>query len=95
MLDWAIEWLRSANADKIRVDAAADRVGSDSFNLRLSRRRGEAVKAALVRRGFPADRIEVRALGEAQPLVETADGVAQRDNRYASIMIETMRSSSE
>lgn len=92
VLDWGMEWLRWAEAEAIRIDAATDRVGSASANLRLSRRRGEAVKAALVRRGFPAERIEVRALGEAYPLVETADGLAHRDNRYAAVTITRMRS---
>jgi outer membrane protein OmpA-like peptidoglycan-associated protein len=90
ILDWAVRWLQEANAESITVDGNADRVGSAAANRRLSRRRAEAVRAALVRRGFPTDRITVRAFGEERPLVETEDGVAERQNRYAIVMIERM-----
>jgi outer membrane protein OmpA-like peptidoglycan-associated protein len=89
MLDYAAGWLRSARAEKIIIEAGADCVGSATSNLLLSRRRGEAVKAALVGRGFRSGQIEVRAFGESRPIVETADGVAERQNRYAMLVIET------
>jgi outer membrane protein OmpA-like peptidoglycan-associated protein len=92
ILDDAIRWLRDAGAERIWVGGYTDRVGSPSANLRLSRRRAEAVRDALVRRGFPASRIEIRALGETQMLVDTADGVAEAQNRYGIVMIEGMTS---
>ena len=88
ILDDAIRWLREAGAEQIWVGGYTDRVGSPSANLRLSRRRAEAVRDALVRRGFPASRIEIRALGETQMLVDTEDEVAEAQNRYAIVMIE-------
>jgi outer membrane protein OmpA-like peptidoglycan-associated protein len=95
LLDWTITWLRQADAERVSVGGNADRVGSAAANQRLSRRRAEAVRDALVRRGFPADRIEVRDFGETRPLIETADGVAERQNRYAIVMIERMAPPSE
>jgi outer membrane protein OmpA-like peptidoglycan-associated protein len=89
-LDWAVAWLRETRAEHISIGGHADRVGSAAANLRLSRRRAEAVREALVRRGFPADRIEIRAFGETRPLIETADGVPERQNRYAIVVIEQM-----
>jgi outer membrane protein OmpA-like peptidoglycan-associated protein len=88
MLDAAMQWFRYVGATRIRIDAAADRVGSSDANRRLSWRRAVAVRDALVRRGFPPGRISIRVLGEDQPLVETADGVEERSNRYAYISIE-------
>ena len=90
VLDDAMRWLRSAGAEHIWVGGYTDSVGSEAANLRLSRRRAETVRDSLARRGFPADRIEVRALGESQPLVETGDGVAEPQNRYAVVMIDRM-----
>lgn len=61
-------------ADKIKadggnyfVDGFADNIGSDEFNINLSRKRAEAVKDALVKEGIPAGNLEVRAFGEQYP----------------------------
>ena len=85
-LDAAAGWLRSNGLLQLRLSASSDRVGSAASNRRLARRRGEAVRAALVRRGFPPSAIELVVHGEARPLVETEDGVAEPQNR--SVMIE-------
>lgn len=89
-LDHAAAWLRSANAKTMYIEANADRVGSAESNLRLSRLRGEAFKAALVRRGFRPDQITVRAYGESHLVVETPDGVAEPQNRWAIVFIDTV-----
>jgi OmpA-OmpF porin, OOP family len=76
---------RAIGAEAFCIVASADRMGSRSYNLRLSRRRAEAVKQELVRRGFRANAIVVRARGEDRGLVETADGLAEANNRFAMI----------
>lgn len=50
----------------------SDSQGSDSDNLRTSRRRAQAVRSYLLRKGIAADRIEVIALGERRPLAPNA-----------------------
>ena len=73
----------------VRIDATghADRSGSDAYNLALSRRRADAVRAELVRLGIPANQIAVVAKGEAEPLVPTADGVREPQNRRVQIVL--------
>lgn len=66
----------------------ADTSGSDRYNMRLSQRRAEAVRAALARMNVPRDRIETRARGEAEPLVATGDGVREPQNRRVEITAE-------
>lgn len=66
----------------------ADKSGSDSYNMALSNRRAEAVKSALTRAGLQTDSIETEARGEAEPLVQTADGVREAQNRRVEILIE-------
>ena len=39
-------------------------MGSDTYNLRLSQKRAEAVKAWLVKKGIPAERM--RAIGKGK-----------------------------
>lgn len=57
----------------IRLTGYADRLGSDSYNLDLSRRRAEAVKAYLVSQGVPVASIEASGRGEAEPVVECSE----------------------
>ena len=71
---------------RINLTGHADRAGSDAYNVRLSQRRAEAVKAELVRLGFNANDISVVAKGEADPLVPTADGVREPKNRRVEIL---------
>jgi outer membrane protein OmpA-like peptidoglycan-associated protein len=87
MLDAAASWTVTPMRE-IVVAGHADRVGSSSSNLNLSRRRAEAVKAALVERGVPAVLISTEAYGEGRLLVETADGVAEPQNRSVYYYME-------
>jgi len=82
----------AANAKKtgsarIDVTGHADRSGPADYNMRLSRRRANNVKAELVRQGIPAGSITVYAKGETDPLVPTPDGVREPQNRRAQIVI--------
>ena len=72
----------------ILVVGHADRSGSDRYNQRLSERRGNNVKAALVRQGIPENQIVVVGKGETQPLVPTADGVREPQNRRVEIVLQ-------
>jgi outer membrane protein OmpA-like peptidoglycan-associated protein len=70
----------------VEIAAHADRVGSADANLALSRRRADAVRAYLRSRGVAAA-IAAEAFGETRPVVETADGVAEPQNRRAEIFV--------
>ena len=87
LLDNAAAAFFQVGAVRIEVTGAADRLGSSADNLRLSARRAEAVKAYLVSRGVPAQMISVEGVGERRPMIETADGVSERLNRWANVML--------
>jgi len=72
---------------RIDVNGFADRSGSAQFNEVISLRRAEAVAAELLRRGVPRNEIVTRGFGEANPLVPTADGVREPQNRRVEIML--------
>jgi OmpA-OmpF porin, OOP family len=67
-LDSAAARLRGVELRSVRVIGHADPLGSAAYNLRLSQRRAETVKALLVQRGVPAERIAAEGRGKAQLL---------------------------
>ena len=72
---------------RIVVMGFADRVGSAAANLRLSRRRAQAVMVALVARGVPAAAVYMLAFGEGGRRTQTADGVREPRNRFVTITL--------
>jgi len=78
---------KSGNAAQVTLTGHTDRSGSEQYNLALSLRRAEAVKAAMIKQGVPASLIVVVGKGESQPLVPTADGVREPQNRRVEIVI--------
>jgi outer membrane protein OmpA-like peptidoglycan-associated protein len=90
----ALEVIRSA-ADAYNAKGGAqivatghtDTSGPPAYNMALSLRRANAVKDQLVRDGVKAEDISVVGKGEAQPLVPTADGVREAQNRRVEIVL--------
>ena len=64
-----------------------DKVGSDPFNDKLSLQRAETVRAALTARGITAANIVAVGRGKREPLVPTAEGVAEPRNRRVEIVV--------
>ncbi|WP_237213942.1 OmpA family protein [Falsiroseomonas oryziterrae] len=72
---------------RIEVSGHADRSGTPQYNQRLSERRAQAVAAELERRGIPRSAMTIQAFGESRPLVPTADGVREPQNRRVEIVL--------
>jgi outer membrane receptor protein involved in Fe transport len=77
-----------AKVTKLEVTGHTDTVGSDAYNMRLSRRRAESVAAELEKKGIPSSEIEIIAKGKRDLLVPTADGVKEPQNRRVQIVYE-------
>ena len=78
---------KQTGAARIVATGHADRSGPENYNMALSLRRANAVKDALVRNGVPTGAIQVVGRGESQPLVPTADGVREPQNRRVEIVV--------
>ncbi len=79
--------LRRNQTWTMRVNGHTDGIGTDAFNLDLSRRRAAAVKTALATRyGIDARRLDTSGAGESQPkdTNETLEGRAR--NRRVELM---------
>ncbi|HLJ62675.1 MAG TPA: OmpA family protein [Stellaceae bacterium] len=72
----------------IALVGKADRLGTDSYNMALSRRRAEDIERALNREGVPEGRIDATWVGEREPPVPTRDGVPDPRNRVVEITVE-------
>lgn len=74
--------------ERVTVTGYTDSVGSDAYNLRLSERRANTVRDALVAEGIAADRIVTKGMGESNPVAgnETAEGRAR--NRRVDIVAQ-------
>jgi iron complex outermembrane receptor protein len=75
-----------AKVTQLTVTGHTDTVGSDTYNMRLSRRRAESVAAQLEKDGIPSGEIEIVAKGKRDLLVQTADGVREPQNRRVQII---------
>lgn len=67
------------------VDGHSDRSGPSGSNLASSRRRAKIARDYLAGKGIPADAMTVRAYGETWPIISTADGVREVQNRRVEI----------
>ncbi|UZK64939.1 OmpA family protein [Sphingomonas sp. M1-B02] len=85
ILDNAISNYQNCGNAQVMLAGHADRSGSASYNVGLSQRRADAVKAYLTRT-IPETVISTEAFGESRPRVETADGVRELQNRRVEVM---------
>ena len=69
-LDDLVTKLRDVNLEVVIAVGHADRIGSDAYNMKLSVRRADSVKAYLVSKGIAASRIYTEGKGERQPVKE-------------------------
>ena len=58
------------NVTQVLVVGHTDRLGGDTYNLELSRKRAETVRALLVSNGMNTALIRTAGKGEAEPVVE-------------------------
>ncbi len=67
-LDEVVTKIKQNNYEgNIRVSGHTCDLASDAYNLRLSKRRADAVRSYLVKKGLPADRLLSEGMGESNP----------------------------
>lgn len=71
----------AASSGQVVIQGHTDTLGSEEYNLDLSKRRAQGVVEVLNQLNIPTDRMTVGAVGESQLRVETADGTAEQENR--------------
>jgi OmpA-OmpF porin, OOP family len=72
-LDDFARQLSGAQYEAITVTGHTDRLGSSTYNQKLSERRAHTVKDYLVSKDVPADRITTDGKGETQPVTQAGE----------------------
>jgi outer membrane protein OmpA-like peptidoglycan-associated protein len=70
----------------LEVAGHTDTAGNDAFNLDLSQRRSEAVRAYLVERGINPEHLQARGYGEQQPVAGNATAAGRAANRRVELL---------
>lgn len=83
---WLATVSRRTYPTRFELIGHADRVGSRATNRRLSFRRAAAVRRYLTTRGIAWELVRLRAEGEDNGLVETADDVPEAQNRIVQLL---------
>jgi outer membrane protein OmpA-like peptidoglycan-associated protein len=86
-LDGVLAEIAARPVPDVLVIGHTDKVGSDAVNDALSRQRAEVVRDALLARGITADSFVVIGRGKREPIVPTAEGVAEARNRRVEILV--------
>ncbi len=68
------------------IDGHTDAIGSDAYNFRLSNRRAESVRDALVALGVPATRLVARGFGESKPVTSNRTQAGRDRNRRVEVL---------
>jgi OmpA-OmpF porin, OOP family len=84
-LDNAVSQYANCGNARVMLAGHADKSGSDRYNVGLSQRRNAAVRGYLETRGIAGSAIATEAFGESAPLVQTANGVREPQNRRVEV----------
>ncbi len=85
VLDNAVSQYSNCGNARVMLAGHADKSGTPTYNVGLSQRRNSAVRAYLETNGVPGGVIATEAFGESAPLVQTADGVREPQNRRVEV----------
>ena len=86
--------LMAAKERSVLVEGHTDSRGSQDTNLALSQRRAESVRSYLVSRGYPAEKIEARGIGQERPVAENGTAEGRANNRRVEIVVQRSAHSS-
>jgi OOP family OmpA-OmpF porin len=86
VLDSAATTIKQWGDTKVEVAGHTDSVGTEEYNLELSQRRAEAVRAYLVDKEVPADRLTAKGYGESMPEADNATEEGRARNRRVELI---------
>ena len=86
-LDNLAKTMKDNSNTRWRVEGYTDAVGSDSYNMDLSRRRAQSVVDYLINKGIDRSRLEVVPYGESNPVASNDTPEGRAMNRRVEIKV--------
>ena len=90
-LDELVNALKGLDTEVIVAVGHTDSIGTDAYNLKLSERRANAVKAYLVSKGIPAEKIFTEGMGKKQPIASNKTKEGRAKNRRVEVEVVANR----
>ncbi len=88
ILQTDLETLRENPTGDIQIDGYTDSIGTAEYNMGLSLRRAQAVKAFLVQNGIAAGRIGIAGHGKQDPIASNKTDEGRARNRRVTIRLD-------
>jgi outer membrane protein OmpA-like peptidoglycan-associated protein len=70
------------------IGGHTDSMGSDAYNLKLSKERAASVREFLVSKGTPENRLTSEGYGESRPIASNNTSKGRQDNRRVEISLD-------
>ena len=90
-----INMIKEMDYTEIEIYAYTDDVGSDAYNLELSKRRASAMRDLLISNGLDKNRINAYGMGEKNPIADNATPEGKAINRRGELHVKFGTDSSE
>ena len=72
---------------KLQVEGHTDSIGSDEYNLQLSEKRADSVRAYLVSNGVRPDSVSAQGFGKADPVADNSTASGRKLNRRVDMVV--------
>ena len=83
-----VSQLKSDKNATVTIDGYTDADASDEYNLKLSQKRANSVKAYLISKGINSSRITINAYGEKNPIADNETPEGKAKNRRVVISVK-------
>ena len=90
LLNQVVQVLNDIPKMRVRIEGHTDNIGGEAFNLKLSQKRAESVRAFLVAKGVSPDRLEAVGYGLTRPISSNKTGKGRAQNRRTEFHIVSM-----
>ncbi len=90
-LESIVKILDEFKETKFHIEGHTDSTGSDKINNKLSQDRADAVKNYLIENGFPAENLDSKGFGSANPIGDNKTRKGRQENRRVEIISEHRR----
>jgi outer membrane protein OmpA-like peptidoglycan-associated protein len=82
-----LDFLHENSSLNVEIQGHTDSSGKAESNLRLSQRRAETIRDALIEKGVSADRLKAKGYGEAEPIADNKSVNGRRKNRRVVLKV--------